>query len=88
MWEGNLFGHVISKDVIKIDPHSLETIQKVDMLGSKKEIRSFHGRINFLRRFIPNFAYIMKYITNILRKGNEMKWNTNAKQSFDGIKRQ
>jgi hypothetical protein len=40
-----------------------------------------------LRRFIPNFAEIVKLITNKLRKENEIKWTTEARKSFDDIKR-
>jgi hypothetical protein len=35
---------------------------------------SFLGKVNFLRRFIPNLAEIIKHITNMLKKGSEIKW--------------
>jgi hypothetical protein len=40
-----------------------------------------------LRRFIPNFAEIMKLITDMLNKNNEVKWTAKAKASFAGIKK-
>jgi hypothetical protein len=43
-------------------------------------------KVNFLRRFIPNLAEIIKHITYMLRKGNEIKWNLEAKKSFEDIK--
>ena len=70
MQEGKLLGHVISKDGIKIDPNRVTVIQKIDIPGSKKEVQSFLGKVNFLRRFIPNFAEIVKCITDMLRKEN------------------
>jgi hypothetical protein len=42
--------------------------------------------VNFLRRFIPNLAEIIKHITCMLRKGNEIKWNPEARKSFEDIK--
>jgi hypothetical protein len=36
----------------------------------------------FLRRFIPNFAEIVKLITDMLKKDNEIKWMIEAKVSF------
>jgi hypothetical protein len=42
--------------------------------------------VNFLRRFIPNLAEIIKYITNMLKKGNEIKWTPEAIKSFEDIK--
>jgi hypothetical protein len=45
------------------------------------------GKINFLRRFISNFVELVKYIKTMLRKGNEFKWTTESRNSFDQIKK-
>jgi hypothetical protein len=42
--------------------------------------------VNFLRRFIPNLVEIIKHITNILRKGSEIKWTSEARKSFEDVK--
>jgi hypothetical protein len=84
--EGKLLGHIISRDGIRIDPNRVVAIQKISTPRSKKEVQSFLGRIIFLRRFIPNLAEIIKHITNMLRKGNEIRWTTDAKKSFEEVK--
>ena len=40
-----------------------------------------------MKRFITNFAEIVKCITNMLRKDNGIKWMTEAKQSSVDIKK-
>ena len=85
--EGKLLGHIISKEGIRIDPSRVEAIQKIDIPQTKKEIQSFIGRLNFLCRFISNFVEIMKHITNMLKKENEIKWNLDARNSFANIKK-
>ena len=85
--ECKLLEHIISKDGIKIDPQRVDAIQKIAIPRTKKEIQSFIGKVNFLRRFISNFAEIMKYITIMLRKENEIKWTSEAKKSFSDIKK-
>lgn len=85
--EGKLLGYIISKDGIKIDPHRVDAIQKIVIPRTKKEIQSFIGKVIFLRRFISNFAEIMKYITNMLRKENEIKWTSEARKTFSDIKK-
>ena len=45
------------------------------------------GRINFLRRFVSNFAELVKHITVMLRKGNEVKWTAKPRESFVQIKK-
>jgi hypothetical protein len=84
--EGKMLEHIISKDNIKIDPRRVEGILKISSPCSKKEVQSFLGKVNFLRRFIPNLAEIIKHITFILRKGNEIKWDPKARKSFEDIK--
>jgi hypothetical protein len=54
---------------------------------SKKEVQSFLGKINFLRRFVSNFVELVKFITAMLRKGNQMKWTSQSHNSFDQIKK-
>jgi hypothetical protein len=87
MEEGRLLGHIISKEGIKIDPERVSSIQKIGIPRSKKEIQSFIGRVNWLRRFIPSFAEILRNISEMLRKDKEIKWTEEARQSFDDIKR-
>ena len=73
MKEGNILGHVISEKGRRIDPSRVATIQKIDICRNKKEIQSFLGKLNFLRRFITNFVEVVKYITNMLRKDRGIK---------------
>ena len=85
MQEGKLLGHIISKDGIKIYLDRVKAIFKVEITRNKKEIQSFIGQVNFLRRFIPSFAEILRSVTNMLRKDNEINWNIEYKQSFNDI---
>ena len=85
--EGKLLGHIIYKDGKRIDPSRVETIEKIDLPRSKKEVQSFIRKVNFLRRFILNCAEIMKSITDMLRKDNEIRWTKEARQSVVDIKK-
>jgi hypothetical protein len=60
MEEGNFLGHIISKEGIKVDPTKVEGILKIGIPRSKREVQSFLGKVNFLRRFIPNLVEIIK----------------------------
>jgi hypothetical protein len=48
-------------------------------------VHSFLGKVNFLRRFIPKLAEIIKHITSMLRKWINIKWNPKARKSFEYI---
>ena len=87
MREGKILGHIVSRDGIRIDPKRIEAIDTINIPINVKEIQSFLGKIIFLRRFIPNFSEIVKLITGVLKKDSEVKWTTEAKESFVHIKR-
>jgi ribonuclease HI len=68
MQEGKLLGHIVSRDGIRIDPKRVEAIETLAIPRNVKEIQSFLGKIIFLRRFVPNFAEIVKLITDMLKR--------------------
>jgi hypothetical protein len=84
--KGKLLGHIVSSEGVKIDPTRVEAIQRLSIPRSKKDIQSLLGKINFVRRFIPNFAELVKHITSMLKKGSEIKWTDNERSSFQDIK--
>jgi len=85
--EGKLLGHVVSTAGFKIDPERVKAIQTLSVPRSKKDIQSFLGKINFVRRFMSNFVEYVKHITSMLKKGVEIKWNDIERKSFEFIKR-
>jgi len=68
MEEGKMLGHIVSKDGVKIDPERVVDIQNIPFPRNKKEVQYFMGKINFLRRFIPNLVETMRLITDMLKK--------------------
>jgi hypothetical protein len=86
MEEGKILGHIFSPEGINIDLERVKAIQQIDIPRNKNSIQSFIGKIIFLRRFIPNFAEIIKYIIDMLKKDAKIKWIPEAKESFENIK--
>ena len=68
MLEGKILGHIIYKEGIRIDPNRVVEIQNIDFPRSKKEVQPFLGSVNILRRFILNFAEIVKFTISMLKK--------------------
>jgi hypothetical protein len=87
MKEGKLLGHIVSAEGVRVDPSRVEVIQTLSFPISKKEVQAFLGKINFLRTFISNFVELVKHITAMLRKGNEVKWTAEPRESFIQIKK-
>lgn len=85
--EGKLLGHIVSKEGVVIDPKCVSAIKTLSLPRNKKEIQAFLGKINFLRRFIPNYAENVKYIVDMLWKDHEPKWIVSSRYAFDQIKK-
>ena len=84
--EVKLLGHIISKDVIRIDPVRIEAILQIRHPRNIRELQAFLGKINFLRRFISNLAELIRSLNNMLKKDSTIKWTVEAKKSFEYIK--
>jgi len=84
--EGKLLGQIISKDGIRIDPDRIQAILQVPHPRNIKELQAFLGKVNFLRRFIPNLAELIRLLNNMLKKDSKVKWTMEAKQAFEDIK--
>eukprot|EP00253_Pinus_taeda_P032545 PITA_32545 len=84
--EGKLLGHIISKDGIRIDPERIQAILQIPYPRNIKELQAFLGKINFLRRFIPNLAELMRLLSNMLKKYAKVRWSLETKKAFESIK--
>jgi len=49
-------------------------------------MQCFFGQINFVRKFTPDFAEIIKPLQKMIHKDAEFKWDDERKNSFNDIK--
>jgi hypothetical protein len=81
--EGILLGNLISKDVILVDPKITKDIMQIPPLHNKKSLEFVFDKINFVTRFIPNFAEISKPIEWMIKKYVKFKWTFIEKEDFE-----
>jgi len=86
MDEGKLLGHSVFAHGVSVDPERFKAIQKLEIPRHKKGTQGFLGKINFLRRFIPNLAKILKPISDMLKKDADIKWDSKARLAFQWVK--
>lgn len=80
--DGKVLGHIILEIGISIYLDRVESILKVTMSGSKKEMRSFFGKINFVRKFINGFEKIVKPLNAMMKIDVNIEWSNESKVSF------
>lgn len=66
--EGKLLGFVMSKEGMMIDLERAKVISKLPPPHNKKSMQSFMGKINFVRRFIPNFSEMVKPLQYMVKQ--------------------
>jgi hypothetical protein len=86
--EGTLLGHIVSDSGISIDLERIVSILNIPTPTSTKEVQAFMGVINFVRRFVPYFAVMVKQIHNLLKQDHSFSWTDDVKNSFEGIKKE
>jgi hypothetical protein len=79
-------GHVASKGGVSIDSERVQSIKYVRPPTNKKSLQSFFGKINFIRRFVPNFAKRIKPMSALLKKDVSFRWDDKSIKSFEDIK--
>ena len=61
-------GHIISSEGIKVDPSKTDAITKMSVPQSLTELQRFLGMLNYLAKFIPNFAEVTAPLRVLLKK--------------------
>ena len=84
--EGKLLGHVVSKKGISIDLERITAIERIPLPHNKKGMQSSMGIINFVQRFVPDFAQIVRPLQQMVKQSVQFKWTDVEKNAFSKIK--
>jgi hypothetical protein len=79
---GRLLGFIVSKDEIQVDPLKIKAILALPPPNNLTQLQSLQGKVNFLRRFICNYAEITKGSMRLLQKDTHFIWDDTAQRSF------
>lgn len=85
--ESEFLGHVVTQDGIKPNPNKIQAIKHFPIPKTIKEIQSFLGLTGYYRKFIQDYAKIIKPMTLCLKK--DKKINTKDleyKEAFEKLK--
>ncbi|KAL1364401.1 hypothetical protein AAHE18_03G215500 [Arachis hypogaea] len=85
---GNFLGFVIHKKRIAIDKRKADAILAFSAPKSKKEVQSFLGKVNYLRRFTLNISNRTRVFAPLvkLKNDSQFEWRDERQQAFDSIK--
>ncbi|KAH9289864.1 hypothetical protein KI387_033981, partial [Taxus chinensis] len=52
----------------------------------KKALQTFLGKIKFVRRFVLNYASLVKQLKAMLKKEKTFSWTSEGREGFEAIK--
>jgi hypothetical protein len=81
------FDLIVRRNEIKMNSEKIEIILQWTTSQSLKQIQSFLKFCNFYRRFIKNFAKIVKSLIKLTRKNVSFVWNDACRRAFELLKR-
>jgi len=85
--EVQFLGHVISAQLIAVDPAKIETVVKWERPQTVTEVRSFLGMIGYYRRFVEGFSNMVNPWTQLTRKDQPFSWTDECEVCFEDMKR-
>jgi hypothetical protein len=78
-------GFLVHNRGIDVDPAKASAIATMKAPTSHKELKSFLGRLSYIRRFIPGLAAVTVVFTPLMKKGVPFVWSTACQQAFEKI---
>src|SRR4051812_6067617 len=87
--EINYLGHVIKQGGIHVDPKKIQDIQEWPRPTSLTTLQSLLGLTGYYRKFIKNYAEIAAPLTNLTKKGTDVKkeWSEMQEQALQTLKK-
>ena len=79
--------HVLSGEGLKADPEKIRAVQDMKRPQSQRELMTFLGFIQYLKKFMPNMADISAPLRKLIEKAAEWKWTETEENSFNKLKK-
>ncbi|KAM4770956.1 uncharacterized protein WCC33_002742 [Rhinophrynus dorsalis] len=80
-------GYVISKQGISMDKEKLSAVLHWPRTKGLKAIQRFLGFANYFRKFIRDFSFIVKPLTDLTHKRAKVsEWSKEAEEAFEALK--
>ncbi|GBG69665.1 hypothetical protein CBR_g4495 [Chara braunii] len=84
--EISFLGYVVTRGGLWTDLRKVVAVKEASVPTSLTQVRAFLGLASYYRRFIKGFAAIARPLTNLLRKGQPLRWDAECQQAFATLK--
>lgn len=84
--EIKFYGHVFTARGVKPDPDKVEAIKSMQPPQSVSEVRSLVGMVQYISRFIPDYATITAPLRDLTKKDATWIWGKEQQKALDRLK--
>uniref|UniRef100_A0A2N9I2Z5 Uncharacterized protein n=1 Tax=Fagus sylvatica TaxID=28930 RepID=A0A2N9I2Z5_FAGSY len=82
---GKFLGFLVHQRGIDVDPTRASAIATMKPPTTHKELKSFLGKLSYIRRFIPGLAAVTSAFSPLLKKGASFRWSTECQEAFEKV---
>ncbi|BFG30000.1 hypothetical protein CerSpe_162740 [Prunus speciosa] len=82
---GKFLGFQVHQRGIDVDPEKTRAKNSLAPPKSPKELKSFMGRLSYIRLFIPGLATTMSTFTPLLKKGKPYVWSKECQEAYSKV---
>uniref|UniRef100_A0A2N9G246 Integrase catalytic domain-containing protein n=1 Tax=Fagus sylvatica TaxID=28930 RepID=A0A2N9G246_FAGSY len=82
---GKFLGFLVHQRGIDVDPARASVIATMKPPITHKELKSFLGKLSYIRRFIPGLAAVTSTFAPLLKKGAPFHWSTECQEAFEKV---
>jgi cleavage and polyadenylation specificity factor subunit 1 len=85
--ELDCFGHIVTKNGVRIDPTRLERLKGIKKLENVHDVRLFLGLCCVYYRFIKNYAILAEPLIRLTRKDVPWRWTAKEEEALESLKK-
>ena len=82
---GKFLRFLVHHKGISVGPAKAIAIATMKRLTTVRELKSFLGKVSYIRRFVPGLASVTTGLSKLLKKGIEFTWGTEQQEAFQRI---
>ncbi|KAL6185431.1 hypothetical protein ACLB2K_041565 [Fragaria x ananassa] len=82
---GKFLGFVVHNRGIDVDPDKARAIASTASPSNQKQLKSFLGRLSYIRHFIPGLSAVIRTFTPLLKKGTKFSWTGECKRAYEKV---
>src|SRR6218665_2714525 len=83
-------GHIVGSGTIERNPDRTESLLKMKIPETKKQVKQILGLFSYYRQFVNKFAHIAKPLSDLTKKilPDKVTWNDVHQKAFDALKKE